>query len=275
MTTSPNSAGEVALRSYLESRSFPFRFEPASSGPNPDFEVDHPVCGTVVMDIHEPVYLLPKNPDGSYRSGAIRGPEGALRRAIDDSRKKKQAKSAIDRGLPFVIVQARTRSEMAFESHQVAAAMFGNLQIRVPVGDDAPPGASTVLIFGPGGRLQPEINRRFSAVAVLTSFNPRLADIERLAEERFNTSMSIGQRIATILQVIGDETDAGRYCEAETAHRLTIFHNPFAKVPLSPEFAGAYDDQWLHDGERAFQEASWGIRGNDVPGRVALNVTSK
>lgn len=264
------SPGEVALCSYLESRRLPCRYEPASSGPNPDFEADHPICGTVVMDVHEPEYRLPRNPDGSYHSGSIRGPEDALRRAIDSGRKKKQAKSAVERGRPFVIVQARTNSEMAFEPFQVAAAMFGGLQIRFPVGDDPPVPGPTALTFGSGARLQPKINTRFSAVAVLTAFNPRLAEVERLVERKFVTGMSPGRRIETLLRVIAEQTKAGRYREDDREHRLTIFHNPFAEIPLSAEFAGAYDDQWLHDGDRAYQEASWGIRGNDVPGRVPL-----
>jgi hypothetical protein len=150
-----------------------------------------------------------------------------------------------------------------------------NLQIRLPMGDDAPPLSPRALTFGPGGRLQPEINTRFSAVAVLTSFNPRLAEVERIAERRFATGMSIGERIATVLRVISDQTDAGRYCEEDREHRLTILHNPFAKIRLSPEFAGAYDDQWMHNGDHCYQEASWGIRGNDVPGRVPLELPSQ
>ncbi len=88
---------------------------------------------------------------------------------------------------------------------------------------------------------------------MLTAFNPRLAEVERLAERRFKTGMSIGQQIDTFLRVVGEQTDAGRYREGDREHRLTIFHNPFAKIPLSPEFAGAYDDQWLPDGERAYR----------------------
>jgi hypothetical protein len=169
-----------------------------------------------------------------------------------------------------VIVQARTNSEMAFESFQVAAAMFGGLQITLPVGDDPPPPRSMALTFGGGGRLQPEINTRFSAVAVLTAFNPRLAEVERLAARQFKAGASPGRQIEVLLRVIREKTEGGRYREGDREHRLTIFHNPFAKIPLSPEFAGAYDDQWLFDGERAYQEATWGIRGNDVPGRTAL-----
>jgi hypothetical protein len=267
---SPKSQGELAFQTYLDSRCLPNRYETATSGPRPDFEVDHPVCGRVVMDVHEPVYRLPHNPDGSYHSGFITGPEEALRRAIDSGRKKRQAQSAVEQGHPFVIVLARTNSEMAFESFQVAAAMFGALQITFPVGDDPPAPVSRTLTFGPGARLQPEINTRFSAVAVLTAFNPWSAEVERLVERQFVTGMSPGQHFDTLLRVIDEQTNVGRYGEDDREHRLTIFHNPFAKVPLSPQFAGAYDDQWLHDGDRSYQEASWGIRGNDVPGRVAL-----
>src|ERR1019366_7315496 len=148
-------------------------------------------------------------------------------------------------------VQARTNREMAFESFPVAAAMFGSLQITFPVGDDPPPPGPRALTFGGGGRLQPEINTRFSAVAAMTAFNPRLAEVERLAERQFEARMSPGERYETLLRITREQTEARRFREGDREHRLTVFHNPFAKIPLSPEFAGAYDDQWMHDGERA------------------------
>jgi hypothetical protein len=268
MAEALRSPGEEALRAYLMARQLSFRYEPASSGPNPDFEVDHPICGTVILDVHEPVYRLPRNPDGSYHSGSVKGPEEALRRAINSGRKKRQAKSATDRGHPFVTVTARTNSEMAFEPFQVAASMFGSLQCRFPSDDDPPRAGPMALTFGDGGRLQPKMNRRFSAVAVLT--NPNLAEAERLAESQFVPGMSPSRRIEIVRRAIQDQTEGGQYREDALEHRLTICHNPFAELSLSSEFAGAYDDQWMFDGDRTYREASWGIRGNGVPGRVPL-----
>src|SRR5664280_2429469 len=235
---SPRSPGEVALQNYLVERSLGFRYEPATSGPNPDFEVDHPRCGRVIMDVVEPEFRLPRNPDGSYHSGANRGPEEALRRALNSDRKKDQAQVAIDAGHPFVIVYARTNSEMSFEPHQLAGALFGNLQFRFPLGDDTPPDRGGTLAFGPGGRLQQRLNTRFSAVAVIAGFNPGFAEVERIAEGRFHLGMTPSQQIAKVLEVAGEEKEAGRYNDDKAVYRLTVFHNPFAQVVLSPEFAG-------------------------------------
>jgi hypothetical protein len=232
--SSPRSPGEVALQNYLVDRSLDFRYEPATSGPNPDFAVDHPRCGRVIMDVVEPEFRLPRNPDGSYHSGAVGGPEDALRRALNSDRKKRQAQVAIDEGHPFVIVYARTNSEMAFESYQVAGAIFGNLQFRFPIGGDNPPEGAGTLAFGQGGRLQEELNTRFSAVAVIAGFNPGIAEVERIAESRFDFRMTLSQRIAKVLEVAGEERDVGRYHEDQTVYRLTVFHNPFAHVALSP-----------------------------------------
>jgi hypothetical protein len=269
MATSVRSPGEVALGTYLETRRLPCRYESAVSGPNPDFEVDHPICGTVVMDVHEPEYRLPPS-----HSGPFQGPEKALRRAIESSRKKRQAKSAVDRGCPFVVVLARTRSDLEFGSHQVVSAMFGSLQIRFPVGGGDPSESSGTLTFGLGGRLQPEINTRFSTIAVLTGFTPGAAEVERTIERESEPGMSVSERLLAIWATEAAQARLGNFREGETTHRLAIFHNPFAKVPLCPQFAGPHDDQWMHDGDHSYQEATWGVRGSEVPGRVPLELPS-
>ena len=65
------SPGEAALSTYLDHRGLAFRYEPSTSGPNPDYAVEHPICGAVVMDVIEPVFQLPRNPDGSLLHGFL------------------------------------------------------------------------------------------------------------------------------------------------------------------------------------------------------------
>lgn len=44
------------------------------------------------------------------------------------------------------------------------------------------------------------------------------------------------------------------------AHRLEIFHNPFAALPVRPEFAGPYDGQWASvDADHSYQKIVQGI----------------
>ncbi len=271
--TRAKSPGELAIWAYLESRELSFQYEPFEVGANPDFVVQHPRYGQVVMDAYEPVYQLLREPDGSVHSGFAVSPEGRLRRAFKSQQKAAQAKVALDAGSPFVLVLARSNSEVEFEDHHVVGALFGSVQITFGLdevtGDDAP----IRLVFGQGGRLQSSRNTRFSAVAVISSFNPGMARVEREAEERFTPRMTVRERIAEFLSVRAEESAAGRFKEEEQTFRLKVFHNPFAKIPLSAEFAGPHDDQWMGSQiDGSYFEATWGIQGLDVPGRRALEV---
>jgi hypothetical protein len=62
------------------------------------------------------------------------------------------------------------------------------------VGAGADEDAPMRMVFGPGAKLQPEQNRRFSAAAVVESFNPDMADVDRIAESRFESGMTERQR---------------------------------------------------------------------------------
>ncbi len=263
----PKSSGEAALWSYLQLRKLPFDYEPFTDGANPDFLVEHPICGRVVMDVYGPRYHLPRYPDGSFLAGPIAGPEVTLRKAFKDQRKARQAQVAVDASSPFILVFARTHSELDFESHHVAGALFGTFQVVFPL-DEEPDDARVRMVFGQGGRLQPARNTRFAAVAVISGFNPRMKRVERIAEARFSSGMTPSQRAATLLEVSREEADAGRYREGERVFWLKVFHNPFAAIPLSCEFAGPHDDQWLASyADGTYLESAWGILGHELPGR--------
>ena len=164
----PRTPGEKMMAAYLDERSVPYRYESFGEGANPDFRADHPVAGEVMLEVYEPGYLLPRNPDGSYRSGAVAPPGRLVRRGLTSRRKSRQAAVARD------LTQAH-------------------------------------------------LNTRFSAVAVIT-------------------------RGAA-------DTPAGRSAGNGQAYRLQIFHNPFAAIPLKPEFASPYDSQWAAvDSGRKYQQ---------------------
>jgi len=61
-------------------------------------------------------------------------------------------------------------------------------------------------------------------------------------QRKLNTSFSAVALITAI--AVKDHT-----------HRLEIFHNPFAALPVPPEFAGPYDDQWASvDAGKSYQK---------------------
>jgi hypothetical protein len=194
----PRTPGEKMMAAYLDERSVPYRYESFGEGANPDFRADHPVAGEVMLEVYEPGYLLPRNPDGSYRSGAVAPPGRLVRRGLTSRRKSRQAAVARDLGIPFVLVIASTNAELAIGEHDIPGTLSG-------------------------GRLQAHLNTRFSAVAVIT-------------------------RDAA-------DTPAGRSAGNGQAYRLQIFHNPFAAIPLKPEFASPYDWQWAAvDSGRKYQQ---------------------
>jgi hypothetical protein len=257
----------------LDNRGLAWEHEPFTSGSNPDFVVHHP-AGQVVMDVTEPHFRLPRGPDGQFSGWIGPTPQGAIRRPFNDARKKAQAKVALDAGLPFVVVLARSNSDMEFTDHEVVGALFGSLAFTFPVGRDEPSGDDGRFVFG-GGRLQPTLNTRFSAAAVLSGFNPGTRSVERLTEQRLAATEAglspedrLAHAIQTILEVTKEQEAAGQFLEGERTYRLTIFHNPDAAIPLSPRFAGPHDDQWMGTREvGAYYEASWGALGYEVPNR--------
>jgi hypothetical protein len=118
-----------------------------------------------------------------------------------------------------VLVIASTNAELAIGEHDIPGALFGSPEFQWSADADADPGEPGRLVFGSGGRLQAHLNTRFSAVAPIT-------------RGAADTPAGHGQ-----------------------ACRLQIFHNPFAAIPLKPEFASPYDDQWAAvDSGRKYQQ---------------------
>jgi len=211
------------VAAYLAERKLPYGYEPFDEGARPDFVVRHPAVGEIVLEVYEPEYRLPRNPDGSFRSGFVRSPGNVVQRGINSDRKHRQAKAARDRGLPFVLVIASTNSEMAISEYDVPGALFGALEFVWSDNSDIDSNDPGRLVFGPAARLQRKLNTSFSAVALIT-----------------------------------------RITEKDHTHRLEIFHNPFAALPVLPEFAGPYDDRWASvDAGQSYQKIVRGVLEHD------------
>ena len=205
------------LAAYLDERTVPYRYESFGAGANPDFRADHPAAGEVVLEVYEPEYRLPRNPDGPISPGLL---------------PRRDAWSG--GGLPLAGSHGRLRSHAtwAFRSCSSSPARTRNWQstsMIFPVrcsGRQSSNGATPSgprragrLVFGSGGRAEAHLNTRFSAVALVTRG--------------------------------GAHAPAGN----GQAYRLQIFHNPFAAILLKREFAGPYDDQWAAvDSGRKYQQ---------------------
>jgi hypothetical protein len=206
----PHTPGEKMMATYLAERDLSYEYELFDEGANPDFVAHHPTVGRIVLEVYEPEYRLPRNPDGSFWSGSVRSPGHVIQRGINTNRKHRQAKAARERGFPFVLVIASTKSEIAFSEYDVPGALFGAPEFVWSDDSDRASNDPGKLVFGAAGRLQRKLNTSFSAVALITPI-----------------------------------------AEKDHAHRLDIFHNPFAALLVRPEFAGSYDDQWtsVDDGQ--------------------------
>jgi hypothetical protein len=225
------------------------------------------------MDVAEPQFQLARETDGSLHSGFGPNPENRLRRTLDSGRKAAQAKVAMEAGYPFVLVLARTYSELEFMPHYVIGAMFGTPMISFTFDDDPGRADPIRMVFGQGARLQESLNTRFSAVAVVSGFNPGLRRVEQIAESRMHHDMNPMEKVATFINTVQKEQEKGAFQERDEIHRLEIFHNPFASILLSMEFAGPFDDQWTGNRQLGiYYEGAWGTRGSAVPGRTALKV---
>jgi len=78
----PHTPGEKMMAAHnLSERKLPYDYELFEKGANPDFVARHPAAGRIVLEVYEPEYRLPRNPDGSFRSGSVRSSGHVVRRA--------------------------------------------------------------------------------------------------------------------------------------------------------------------------------------------------
>jgi hypothetical protein len=233
------SAGEALFRAYLRQRRLKFDYEAPSGGRRPDFLVHDP-AGDVVCEVFEPVRRLPG------RAGAIE-PYEHLRRAFR-GRKRKQGAEAKKLGLPYVIVLAASNSDVSFDDISVTGAMFGAHGVTMPFDAERGEAREDEARWGflRGGGLHTGKNTRYSAVAVLTKFNPTLHRVERAYQEKIvRHGIPPGARAPVIYRAFDDAAEAGTYDEHAAVARLTVYHNPYASAPLSMEaLGGPHDHQW-------------------------------
>lgn len=261
--------------SYLRQRRLRFEYEPIVGSRRPDFVVEHPRIGQVVWEVYEPEFRLPN------RVGAM-DPYPPIRSAFE-GRKRKQAKASSEAGLAHVVVLGRSNSDMSFDPSIVAGGMFGNLGVTFSVQVDpagpAPPDDRRTSFLS-GGRLQPELNRSVSALAILTSFNPTLWRVEAAYRNRLDqlglpgageSARERAARVNVIMETFEHFTRTGMYDDEARVARVRVLHNPHAVHPLDLVAAsGPHDEQLgvVVDGDQAtYGQIASGIRSWELPGR--------
>jgi hypothetical protein len=271
LSNEPKTPGEQVVQSYLDSRELSYDYEAQVGNKFPDFTLMHPRHGRVVLDVYEPEMRLPPNTVSSVDAWAV------VRKGFQAQSKLDQAKAAVCEHMPFVLVLAETNSDLPMTPEIVTAAMFGNHQVRIAVsvtGDDVPENAS--LEFGPGGRVQPALNTRFSALAVVRTFNPREVVYERAVRARFDAldRPDLATAYRTAREVTEDLVERKLYDPEAWTTRLDVFHNPYAEYHLSLDvFGGPHDQQWAVredvPGEWVYGRAASGLRGGELWVNVA------
>lgn len=236
------SPGELLLEHYLAARGLQFQIEPRVGGRNPDFvvEIDDAMVG---MEVYEPELRLPRGAAGEISTPA------ALRRGFE-GRKYKQAQAVAARGWPFILVVARTNSDIDFDPLLAASAMYGELHASFKIDTATGDAIESSFGFGQGARIQPELKRAISAVAVISGFNPTAASVrdqvrEALAGVQGDDPKRLQKMLTIGRDIEGSAILAGTYDPQATAARLVVLHNPFATRSLNREFfGGRHDVQW-------------------------------
>jgi hypothetical protein len=117
------------------------------AGRNPDFVARHPTVGEVVLEVFEPEQRLPKSV-GAFDS------IGSIERGFKD-RKRKQAQAARGAGLAFMLVIARTNSDIPVD----AGALFVRPEFSFPLGHPDAGGAALRVFIGSEGSARLEHER--------------------------------------------------------------------------------------------------------------------
>lgn len=265
--------GERLFMAYLRQRRLRYEYEPIVGGRRPDFVVEHPGIGQVAWEVYEPEHRLPG------RVGAV-DPYPPIRSAFE-GRKRKQAKASSAAGLPHVVVLGGSNSDVSFDPLIVAGGMFGNVGVTFSVQvdpDGPPPPDDRRTSFLGGGRLQPELNRSVSAVAILTSFNPTLWRVHAAYRSRLDqlglhgagkSARDREARVKVIMETFEHFTCTGMYDDEARVARVTVLHNPHAAHPLDlGVVSGPHDEQWgvvVDTDEASYGQVASGIRCWELP----------
>jgi hypothetical protein len=125
----------------------------------------------------------------------------------------------------------------------MSGAMFGNVGITFPVDPATGSGDSdaSTSTFVRGGRIQPTLHTRFSAVLVVGVVNPGQLRIDREIAGTLH-GLEIGETLERVSRVAKRLQAAGLLDDDERVERVDVYRNPFAELALPDGvFDGPYD----------------------------------
>lgn len=269
------TAGEDLFGHYLGERGRSFAYEQQVGSARPDFLLEGS-DGRVVCEVIDPkpqVDLLDE--EHPWRVGSVH-PYAHIRQSID--RKRRQNRGA--RGqMPYVLVIHPTADVRPYGVDSLMGAMLGDLAFSIPVarGPTSEPRPPASITFSSGGRIQPQMNTTFSAVAVLRTINPTAHALDREIKlhsgrpgsgKRWPSTGRVMKHVRRYERIKIKLTHAGIYDPNLALPRVDVVHSPYALEPLAwTFFDGPFDRQWaVAPGDDRMQLVLVGIGGRVLDG---------
>ena len=228
---------------YLRGRGLEYEYElETTTGARPDFWVETPER-LVVCEVRQLDATLSGRPN---RSGAFDA-TAPITKAI--KRKSRQG-----RGLggvyPYVVVL--WAPHWVDDDAVVIGAVLGRLQISMPF--NASTGAldpeRRAPTVGRDAALHGGARTHISAVAMMSRFNPGALAAEEEVRAKLDGSATKLERIEMIIRIYGEREAAGLLNDDDREPRLSVFHNPYASVPLAGHvFRGDFDRHYALEGD--------------------------
>jgi hypothetical protein len=249
------SPGEFLFSEYLSGRGRTFAYEELLGGPRPDFRVvSEPT--DVICEVVDPDPIAVDF--GGRRVGSGPDPYAKIRAVI--GRKRTQGGGAKGH-LPYVVVirPPAVADLQPYDTHVLIGAMLGDIAFSIPVSPRGPTGPTT-LVTTSGARMQPAMNTRFSAVALLWTVNPTRALLDAATADALRGVEGDEPRFRAILETQERLSADGTYKPELVVPRLAVFHNPHAAVRLPISFFDRpFDRQWADAGDGAMRLVAVGI----------------
>jgi hypothetical protein len=227
-----NTSGEQCFEEYLASLRLKWDYELPAGGKNADYVVHH-TSTDVVCEVKD---LEPGDiEERARRSRALTGIDSypRIREKINSSRRQLQPYK--DK-LPCLLVLFNAGAQVPLSNTRVAGAMFGDLGFALQVGEPE----SLRATYLQRGKLRPQQNTTFSAVAVVERIKPHQPLFDALVAERMPTPSF--EMLGVFEQIRAEHPDID--FQARTP-RLRVIHNPHAAIRLPPDaFSGPHDEHW-------------------------------
>ena len=243
----PKGGTEQLVAMYLEQRGWKrgrdWHYEKTINGKEPDFLVKLS-AGQFVMEVYEP---------HDEQLPGMTDPYQAIRKYFGNTHKMEQVAAVRGVCIPFVAVLGVTHISPPPDPFFVPGAMFGQIEVRLPVGPSKtdPEHGAASLAFGSDMTITedcrdpyPALDEGISALVMLTPFNPTDHHVQKILDQELAFKDDTVQNFAPGAAVYRRCAKDGSYALDVIAVALRIWHNPGALHPLPIDvFNSSYDTQ--------------------------------